>query len=173
MIFWTWFSNACPPECFICLVVSSDSWTVNEDLNDFIISGADTEAGGSSDAAVEVEEETPEYEILEEEEMSEGKPMERKEEEDGEEEKRTFSVKEEEKPFEGDEEGEEEEEEEETDSTTADVLDACVVRYSVKTTPFLQRYLLPHCYYLITVIIDICLLRIYSNSIRYSVCWSL
>ncbi|MCI4387944.1 hypothetical protein PGIGA_G00079840 [Pangasianodon gigas] len=127
---------------------------------------------GSADAEVKVEEETPEYEILEEEERREGERREgerregerregeRREGElmdtDGEEkkeekeeggagDKKTLKVKteEEKKLFEGDEEedgeeDEEEDEEEKMDSTPADVLDACVVKYSVKTTPFLQ-----------------------------------
>lgn len=87
---------------------------------------------------MKVEEETAEYEILEEEELSEEKPKDiagvEKEEEDGEEEKKTFRVKEEEekKPCEsGDE--------EKMDSMPAGVPDAFVVKYSVKTTPFLQR----------------------------------
>uniref|UniRef100_W5UEV8 Cytoskeleton-associated protein 2 n=1 Tax=Ictalurus punctatus TaxID=7998 RepID=W5UEV8_ICTPU len=119
---------------------------------------SDTKAGGSSDAEVNVGE-TVEYEILEEEELSEEEPTHTAgvEEDDGEE-KKTSNIKEEEekklyegeekkKPYEGEEEeeeekkpyeGDEEEEEEKMDSTPADILDACVVKYSVKTTPFLQ-----------------------------------
>ncbi|KAF4082259.1 hypothetical protein AMELA_G00149510 [Ameiurus melas] len=92
-----------------------------------------TKAGGSSDAEVNVREATAEYEILEEEELSEEEPTHTAgvAEDDGEEEK-NFKVKEEEekKPYEGDE--------EKMDSTPADILDACVVKYSVKSTPFLQ-----------------------------------
>lgn len=53
-------------------------------------------------------------------------------------EKKSVSVEEEEKEkkaFES-----EEDEEEMMDATPAEVLDACVVKYSVKTTPFLQRW---------------------------------
>ncbi|XP_027014366.2 cytoskeleton-associated protein 2 isoform X2 [Tachysurus fulvidraco] len=87
---------------------------------------SDTKAGGGAEAEVKVEEEMPEYQILEEEELREEPKATtgvEKNEEDGEEEK---------KLCEGDD------EEEEMDSSPADVLDACVVKYSVKTTPFLQ-----------------------------------
>lgn len=83
---------------------------------------------------MKTEEEIAEYEILEEEELGEEKSKDITEEEDGEEEKRALGVNEEEehKLFEvGDE--------EKMDSTPADVVDAFVVKYSVKTTPFLQR----------------------------------
>lgn len=138
----------------IFIELLSNNWRI------FIISRADTKAGGSSDAEVNVGE-TVEYEILEEEELSEEEPTHTAgvEEDDGEE-KKTSNIKEEEKkklyegeekkkPYEGEEEeeeekkpyeGDEEEEEEKMDSTPADILDACVVKYSVKTTPFLQRW---------------------------------
>ncbi|KAG7322703.1 hypothetical protein KOW79_014049 [Hemibagrus wyckioides] len=103
---------------------------------------SDTKAGGSTEAEVKVEEETPEYEILEEEELSEEPNSsagvdKKEEEEDGEEEKKTIKVKAEEEKKLSDCD-EEEGEEEEMDSTPADVLNACVVKYSVKTTPYLQ-----------------------------------
>ncbi|KAM9456253.1 uncharacterized protein Hap1MRO34_019746 [Clarias gariepinus] len=89
---------------------------------------------------VKVEEETREYEILEEEEIKDASGVEKKEvkqeeEEDEEEEKKKLKHEAEEKKlwFENDD-----DEEEEMDSTAADVMDACVVKYSVKTTPFLQ-----------------------------------
>ncbi|XP_060752234.1 cytoskeleton-associated protein 2 [Tachysurus vachellii] len=99
---------------------------------------SDTKAGGGAEAEVKVEEEMPEYQILEEEELREEPKATsgvKKNEEDGEEEKETVKAGEEKKLSEGDD---EEDEEEEMDSTPADVLDACVVKYSVKTTPFLQ-----------------------------------
>lgn len=95
------------------------------------------EGAGGAQARVRLEEKTPEYEILQEEELSE-KPTTTavvKEEDDEDNEKKAIrnKGKEEKTLF------DEEEEDEEMDSTPADVLDACVVKYSVKTTPYLQR----------------------------------
>ncbi|XP_060764217.1 cytoskeleton-associated protein 2 isoform X2 [Neoarius graeffei] len=96
-------------------------------------SSCESETKAGRNAEVKTEEEMAEYEILEEEELGEEKPKDIAEEEDGEEEKRAFRVNEEEeqKLFEGGD-------EEKMDSTPADVVDAFVVKYSVKTTPFLQ-----------------------------------
>lgn len=101
-------------------------------------SGVDVKADENGGANVKVEEETPEYEILEEEELGEEKLLNSIAVEKKEEEKKTLKVEQEdeEKVLTGDE---EEDEDEQMDSTPADVLDACVVKYSVKTTPFLQR----------------------------------
>lgn len=103
---------------------------------DLVISWADTEAGGNADGELKEEEEAPEYAILEEEELSERKPTDPAEQEKKE--KKSVSVEKEEKEkkaFES-----EEDEEKMMDATPAEVLDACVVKYSVKTTPFLQRW---------------------------------
>lgn len=92
---------------------------------------------------MKVEEEMSEYEILEEEELgkepkSTAGVEKKEEEEDEDEEKKTIKVKAEEEKKLSDCD-EEKDEEEEMDSTPADVMNACVVKYSVKTTPYLQR----------------------------------
>lgn len=76
------------------------------------------------------EEETPECEILQEEELSKEPKIVAEVEKTEEEDEKKMTKAEERKLF--------EDEEENMDSTAADVLDACVVKYSVKTTPFLR-----------------------------------
>lgn len=102
-------------------------------LDVFIILEVDGDLNGNGDVEVKIEEETPKYEILEEEEGEE-KLINPTTVETEEEEKKLLKVEkeEEEKVFKDDE-------EEQMDSGPEDVLDSCVVKYSVKTTPFLQR----------------------------------